>query len=39
MNKVEKKIQSIPCLLWGENSNKIYIYVHGKGSSKNGHLA
>ena len=39
MNKVEKKIQSIPCLLWGERSNKIYIFVHGKGSSKNGRLA
>ena len=39
MNRKELVIQSIPCLLWGEKSNKVYIYVHGKGSSKEGHLA
>lgn len=30
----EISIQDIPAILWGEKSNKIYIYVHGKMSSK-----
>lgn len=28
------KIENIPAILWGEKSNRIYIYVHGKMSSK-----
>lgn len=28
------EIQSIPCILWGKPSEKIYIHVHGKMSRK-----
>ena len=32
MNKIS--IENIPAVIWGEPSNSIYIYVHGKLSSK-----
>ncbi|AAK80963.1 hypothetical protein BJV85_000875 [Clostridium acetobutylicum] len=32
MNKI--KIKNIPAILWGETSDKVYIFVHGKMSSK-----
>ena len=33
--KVQKiKIGDIPAVIWGEQSNKIYIHVHGKMSCK-----
>lgn len=28
------KINNIPAIVWGEKSNKVYLYVHGKMSSK-----
>lgn len=28
------KIENIPAILWGEKSDKIYVYVHGKGGCK-----
>ena len=28
------RIENIPAILWGEKSNSVYIYVHGKMSSK-----
>jgi pimeloyl-ACP methyl ester carboxylesterase len=34
MKKEMMKIENIPTILWGEKSNSIYIYVHGKLSSK-----
>ena len=34
MKKEEINIDGIPAILWGERSNKIYVYVHGKMSSK-----
>jgi len=34
MKKEVLKIENIPAILWGEKSNKVYIYVHGKLSSK-----
>ena len=36
MQKKEEalKIENIPAILWGEKSNSVYIYVHGKTSSK-----
>jgi len=30
------RIENIPAILWGEKSNSVYIYVHGKMSSKDG---
>jgi esterase/lipase len=32
--KNEFKIDQIPAILWGEKSSKVYIFVHGKLSSK-----
>jgi uncharacterized protein len=32
INKI--KISNIPALVWGEKSNKVYLYVHGKMASK-----
>lgn len=34
MRKVEFKIESIPAILWGNPSEKVYLFVHGKLSSK-----
>ena len=34
MKKEFAKIENIPTLLWGDKSSSIYIYVHGKQSSK-----
>lgn len=34
MNQRKMEIQGIPCILWGEPSEKIYIHVHGKMSRK-----
>ena len=34
MKKEGLKIENIPAILWGKKSNKVYIYVHGKLSSK-----
>ena len=34
MKKETKKIKNIPVVLWGEKSNSVYIYVHGKLSNK-----
>ena len=34
MKKETLKIKNIPAVLWGEKSNSVYIYVHGKLSSK-----
>jgi esterase/lipase len=34
MKKKLFKINNIPAILWGEESGKIYIYVHGKFSNK-----
>lgn len=34
MEKEYFKIENIPAILWGENSEKIYIYVHGKNGNK-----
>lgn len=34
MLKNNFKIKNIPAILWGEKSDRIYIYVHGKMSSK-----
>ena len=28
------KINNIPAIIWGEKSDKVYIHVHGKMSSK-----
>jgi len=30
------KIDGIPAILWGDKSSRLYIYVHGKKSSKEG---
>lgn len=35
MKKEKLTIENIPSILWGEKSDSIYIYVHGKMSSKN----
>lgn len=32
--KEEIKIEGIPAIIWGEPSNTVYIYVHGKMGSK-----
>lgn len=32
-------IQHIPTLIYGNQSNRVFIYVHGKGGSKDGTLA
>lgn len=34
MKKEWLKIENIPTILWGEKSDKVYICVHGKMSSK-----
>ncbi len=34
MKKEYIKIKHIPCILWGNESNKLYIFVHGKESNK-----
>ncbi len=34
MQKYNAKVGNIPTLIWGEKSNKAYIFVHGKMSSK-----
>ena len=34
MKKQTLKIESIPAIIWGEKSDSVYIYVHGKMSSK-----
>ena len=34
MKKEVLKIENIPAILWGETSNRVYIYVHGKMSNK-----
>ena len=34
MKKETIKIERIPAILWGDKSNRIYIYIHGKLSSK-----
>jgi hypothetical protein len=34
MNIQHSLIQNIPCLLYGEKTDKIFIYVHGRYSSK-----
>lgn len=31
---IEMKIDKIPTILWGETSEKIYIYVHGKSGCR-----
>lgn len=34
MKKEFIKIENIPAILWGDKTNSIYIYVHGKNASK-----
>lgn len=34
INKRKIEIKNIPAILWGESSDKVYIFVHGKMSSK-----
>ncbi|MCL1941117.1 MAG: alpha/beta hydrolase [Synergistaceae bacterium] len=34
MKKETIKIENIPAILWGEKSDSVYIYVHGKLSNK-----
>lgn len=34
LNKRRIEIGNIPAILWGKASDKIYIFVHGKGSNK-----
>lgn len=34
MKKSYFKIDTIPAILWGEPSDKVYLFVHGKGGSK-----
>ena len=34
MKKETKKIKNIHAVLWGEKSNSVYIYIHGKLSNK-----
>ncbi len=34
MKKQLIKIENIPAILWGESSDRIYIYVHGKNGNK-----
>ena len=34
MKKTRTEINHIPALVWGENSDKVYLCVHGKMSSK-----
>lgn len=36
MNKNYFKIDTIPAILWGEPSDKVYLFVHGKGGNKEG---
>ncbi|MBU0936013.1 MAG: alpha/beta hydrolase [Spirochaetes bacterium] len=33
-NQIKTEIKGIPAIIWGSNSAKIYIYVHGKMSNK-----
>ena len=28
------KIKHIPCILWGDRSDKTYIFIHGKNPCK-----
>lgn len=34
MKKEKLRIDSIPAIIWGEASDKVYLFVHGKMSSK-----
>ena len=34
MKKSRISIKDIPAIIWGEKSEKVYIYVHGKMSRK-----
>ena len=34
MKKIRIEIENIPALVWGEKSDKVYLCVHGKLSSK-----
>lgn len=34
INKKRFLINNIPTLIWGPDSDKVYIYVHGKMGSK-----
>ena len=34
MKKLKISIEGIPIIIWGEASEKVYIYVHGKMSRK-----
>ncbi|MCL2081827.1 MAG: alpha/beta hydrolase [Oscillospiraceae bacterium] len=34
MKKESLKIEGIPAIIWGDESDKVYIYVHGKMASK-----
>ena len=34
MKKQTLKIENIPAIIWGEKSDNLYVYVHGKMSSK-----
>lgn len=34
INKVKINIKGIPAIIWGEESDKVYIYVHGKMGCK-----
>lgn len=34
MEKESIKINNIPAILWGKQSDKVYLYVHGQGGSK-----
>lgn len=34
MRKIRHMIQGIPAIIWGEQSDKVYLFVHGKFSRK-----
>jgi hypothetical protein len=34
MKKEILKIENIPAIIWGEKSDSLYIFVHGKMSNK-----
>ena len=34
MKKTHIKISNIPAIVWGEYSNKVYLYIHGQGGNK-----
>ena len=34
MKTTKIKINNIPAIIWGEESDKVYLFVHGKMSSK-----